>query len=101
MVHPKVNNYHVLEVVMSEGQEEKSEIFVGRIDGVYHLLGDRPVALKYMFSENECASLDLGIVKLPKGKQSLSELVKGDIISVENQNEQPGPFNGAVYLRSR
>ena len=90
MVHPKVNNYHVLEVLLRD-EKTKSEghydVFIGRIDGVYHLLGYRPKEVAYMFSENECASLDLGIVELPKGKTSISDLVKGDEISFKDEKD--------------
>ncbi len=78
MVHLKVNNYHVLEVLVKDEKTKSGEnydVFIGRIDGVYHLLGYRPKEVAYLFSENECASLDLGLVELPKGKTSLREVV--------------------------
>ncbi len=95
MTHPKVDSYSVLEVKTKRGKEY--EIFVGEIDGELHLLGYRPSDIAYLFSENECSSLDLGIVRLPENKKSLSDLVKGDILSVEKEGKV-GELNGIIYL---
>jgi hypothetical protein len=86
MVHPKVKGYHVVNVkTKPELDAADEQAFIGRIEGKYHLLGYRPLEFKYLFSENECASLDLGIVELPDGKRSLSDLVKGDAIRITNE----------------
>lgn len=102
MVHPKVNNYHVLDVVLKRGKSEGHyDAFIGRIDGVYHLLGYRPREVAYLFSENECASLDLGIVELPKGKTSISDLVKGDKIDFHDENGKPAGLGKVIYQGRR
>jgi hypothetical protein len=102
MVHPKVNNYHVLDVLVRD-KKTKSEgnydVFIGRIDGVYHLLGYRPQEAKAYFSENECASLDLGLVELPKGKASLRDLVKGDEITFKLDVKDPSKLWKVIYQR--
>lgn len=90
MVHPQVTGYSILRAdIESKNLEKRAEdyddqIFIGRFkdDGHYHLLGHRPRECFYLFSENECASLDLGIVKLPEGKGTLKDLVEGDELKI-------------------
>ncbi len=92
-MHPKINGYSVLGVTNPRGEPgEEIEMFVGKIDGEYHLLGHRPKKFKYLFSENECSSQDLGKVILPEGKKSIRDLVEGDVIHVES-----GELDGVIY----
>ncbi len=93
MVHPEIGSgWHAVRVRMGDEQslddrlEANFEAFIGRFrgDGAYHLLGYRPIELKYLFSENECSSLDLGLVMLPDGKPLMNDLAPGDRITVVN-----------------
>ncbi len=92
-----LDTYWILRIKLKEDAEEEFDMFVGRIKGEMHLLGYRPRSVAYMFSERECASLDLGIVKFPEGK-SLSDLVEGDIINVETEEGKPY-WTGLIYQR--
>ena len=93
--------YKILNVITKGDEPEEIEIFVGRRNGALHLLGHRPVAVKYMFTERECAALDLGIVVLPEDRKSIDDLVKGDVLRVVKEDGSPGPLNGVIYQRKR
>jgi hypothetical protein len=102
MVHPQIKSgWHVIRGNWKVGDDESTDFFIGRFqnDRQYHLLGHRPRCVAYMFSENECSSLDLGIVELPSGKHSLGELVRDDELKVVPQGDGEKPYT-FYYQRS-
>ena len=96
MVKLDVRNY---DAISAEVDKEPVQMFIGksRTDKKYHLLGSRPAEVSYAFTDFECTSGNLGIVKLPKGKTLIEELKEGDVIRVTDEIGKPGPMNGAIY----
>lgn len=92
-----VTGYSVLDVISPGGELKHYDMFIGKINNKLHLLGYRPTDCRAYFSENECSSLDFGIIELPDGRESLRDLVKGDIISVKKEDGKPGESNGFIY----
>lgn len=80
-----METYRIIEAYFGEETEEKMdnlhEIYIGFFEDGMHLTGDRPVVCSYMFSRNECISMDMGKLELPKEKGTLDDLVKGDVIT--------------------
>jgi len=63
------------------------EIFVANDENNQpHLLGYRSKEYAYLFPETECAAGDEGILKLPKGRKGLSDLVKGDKLKLKDKS---------------
>ena len=95
-----LGGYHAIFIEVAERGEENPaqiEFFVGRFarDQKYHLLGERPASLadgRQMFSEASEARGDHGIVKLPEGKASLRQCVKGDILTVTPHLQGAKPY---------
>ncbi|MEK6852420.1 MAG: hypothetical protein AABX59_00935 [Nanoarchaeota archaeon] len=94
MAKLRSRGYSILDVVTPEGEE--LDMFVGRRQGNLRFLGYRSAGSPY-HSEQECTALDLGLVKLPEGKNSLSDLVEGDIIHVEMADGNPNQLDCVTY----
>ncbi|MBI2045596.1 hypothetical protein HYT23_06060 [Candidatus Pacearchaeota archaeon] len=92
MAHPQVekrHGYHAIRIKYSPTSENTMDMFVCRFDdGKYHLLGYRPTNLSYILSEESEISQDLGIVYLPKGKDKLSQLAKGETFFIEPEGRE-------------
>lgn len=110
MVHPQLSTWYELEMIMGDvplHEVEKMtpedviakgyEVSIGRFksDGQYHVVGYRPILGRAYFSSNECASFDLGFAVLPRGKSSIDQLVKGDVVTVKTE---PNDWH-VTYLR--
>jgi|SRR3989344_7523895 len=91
MVHPQIKSgWHEISVQWPPRKKDNKpdhDMFIGRFqnDQQYHLLGYRPQEIRYMFSANSESNQDLGIVILPKGKKSLTELAEGETFQVKPQ----------------
>jgi hypothetical protein len=101
-MHPELKNngWHVVKVLFPPDSSEETRMSIGRFkDGNYHVLGYTPDAVRIYFSEREESLGDLGVVTLPKGKTSISDLVKGDLIQFAPEGKNDNPLT-ATYLRS-
>ncbi len=76
------------------------QLFAGRFDDKkLHILGWRDSDATAYFSESECASGDFGLLILPKGRKSLADLVKGDVLRMTRHDGKPYELDGAKYVR--
>lgn len=94
----KLQSYSVLRVTTDDEKPEELDIFIGKIDNVYHLLGYRPRSAFHSFSEKECTTRDLGKVIFPDSKKSWKELKPGDIIHVKKEDGNPGEVDKLTYV---
>ena len=80
----KRGGYHAIRVKSSSKSKDTTDMFIGRFDdGKYHLLGYGSTNLSYLFSEASETNQDLGVIELPRGKDKLSDLVKGEVFSIK------------------
>ncbi len=99
MTHPQVRGYHEIRTNWPLESADVTDMFIGRFrsDGKYHLLGHRPRKLAYLFSEHSETNLDIGVVRLPSGKNNLHELVTGEVFEIDSSDEPKATWQ-ARYL---
>ncbi|MBI4150778.1 hypothetical protein HY492_01500 [Candidatus Woesearchaeota archaeon] len=100
MAEADVKSYSVI-VVKDPKSGEEDDLFIGRLHGERRLLGTRPSAFRYLFTERECTIMNKGKVTFPEGRAEISDLVEGDIITVTRDDGNAGPCSGAIYQRRR
>ncbi len=95
MPNPDIQKYSVITVAVSNGADEH-DLFIGRVNGELRLLRYRPAESRNVCEGYLNLTEDFGRVMLPPQRAELSDLIKGDIISIAGENG-PCPFNGAIY----
>jgi hypothetical protein len=86
----KRGGYHAITVKNPSGSGSERDMFICRFeDEQYHLLGYRPTEAAMYFSEAEETRLDLGIIVLPEGKGKLKDLVKGELLTINQGGKDP------------
>ena len=84
----KQGGYSAINVNDPKIPKDIVQMFFCKFDnGEYHLLGRRRQSTAMYFSESEETHQDLGIVTLPKEKKNLTELVKGDTLTINSESE--------------
>jgi hypothetical protein len=88
MTHPQlIPIYEGLQVNYLRTSPNLTVMNVGRFkeDGEYHIIGYFPSGMKGIFPEDD---VDLGTIRLPDGKTSLSELARDDIFEFHRERSQ-------------
>ncbi len=86
----KRGGYHAVDVKDSRVPDDIVQMYFCRFsDGKYHLLGSRDHKTRAYFTEAEETHDDLGVATLPDGKTKLTDLVKGEQITITPEEGNP------------
>lgn len=79
-------------------KNEEVKLLIAEKRGKPHLIGYIPQKVCFCVYESDelDANNDFGVVKLPKGRKSLDDLVKGDVLQIR-KNGMPGEMDSSIY----